>query len=285
MARTLAGEPPVAPDGPTTLENWEAGRVQEPKDEPTPHPGPVAALFAAPRALVGAIRSRIFSGLLLALPIALTFWIIYQLFAALQGVLLDPLALLFNRFVFRNQTIDGLPFWWVRVVSPLIAIGAVLVFLYFLGYLVRSRVAQVVDWVMLRLPIVTIVYKAVRNVVAALANQGHARRPQRVVLVPFPHPGSKALAYVTKSIRDADTQRTILCVCVLTGVLPPAGFTLFVPEEEVVDVDWTVNEMLQAILSGGITAPDLIRYHTGGPTRLIVPGRGAGEEPGSATTA
>lgn len=251
--------------------------MQEPNDA-SPHAGPMAALFAAPRALVGAIRSRIFSGLLLALPIAITFWIIYQLFATLQGVLLDPLALLVNRFVFRSQTIDGLPFWWVRVVSPLIAIAAVLVFLYFLGYLVRSRVAQVVDWMMLHVPIVTVVYKAVRNVVGSLANQRQSSRPQRVVLVPFPHAGSKALAYVTKTLRDADTQRTVLCVCVLTGVVPPAGFTLFVPEEEVVDVDWTVNEMLQAILSGGITAPGIIRYHAGGPTKLIVPGRAAGEE-------
>ena len=252
--------------------------MQEPKDDPTPHPGPMAALFAAPRALVGAIRSRIFSGLLLALPIAVTFWIIYQLFATLQGVVLDPLALLVNRFAFRGHPTDGLPFWWVRIVAPLIAIAAVLVFLYFLGYLVRSRVAQVVDWVMLHVPIVTVVYKAVRNVIGSLASQHQSSRPQRVVLVPFPHPGSKALAYVTRTLRDADTQRTVLCVCVLTGVVPPAGFTLFVPEEEVVDVDWTVNEMLQAILSGGITAPGIIRYHAGGPTKLIVPGRAAGEE-------
>ena len=248
------------------------------QEEPTaPKLGPAPNEFDAIRALGNAIRSRIFSGLVLALPIAITFWIIYQLFATLQGFVLDPIALLFDRFVFHSQSRDGLPFWWVRIVSPLIAISAVVIFLYFLGYFVRSRMALVVDWVMLRLPIVTILYKAVRNVFRSLEDQRQATRPQRVVLVPFPHPGMRALAYVTKTLRDADTQRTILGVCVLTGVVPPAGFTLFVPEDEVVDVDWTVNEMLQAILSGGITAPGVIRYHTGGPTKLIVPGR-VGEE-------
>ncbi len=49
----------------------------------------------------------------------------------------------------------------------------------------------------------------------------------------------------------------------LTGVFPPAGFTLYVPEDHVIDVDWTVNQALQAILSGGITTPSVIHYSTG----------------------
>lgn len=239
-----------------------------------PHPSGLDE-FAALRALGAAIRSRIFSGLLLALPIALTFWIIYQLFTTLQGLLLDPLAWVINRFLFGNRTFDDLPFWWRRIIAPLTAIGAVLAALYFLGYFVRSRIAHAVDWVMLHLPLVEVVYKALRSVMRSFEGQGKAAKPQRVVLIAFPHPGSKALGYVTKTLTDADTGRRILCVCVLTGVVPPAGFTLFVPEDDVVDLDWSVNVMLQAVLTGGITAPDRIRYETGGPTRLIVPGREA----------
>jgi uncharacterized membrane protein len=73
----------------------------------------------------------------------------------------------------------------------------------------------------------------------------------------------RALAFVTNELRDATTDRTILCVCVLTGVVPPAGFTLFVPEESVTDVDWTVNQTLQAILSGGISAPAAVHFFRG----------------------
>jgi uncharacterized membrane protein len=45
--------------------------------------------------------------------------------------------------------------------------------------------------------------------------------------------------------------------------MPPAGFTLFVPEESVTDIDWTTNQTLQAILSGGITAPAAIHFFEG----------------------
>ena len=61
-------------------------------------------------------------------------------------------------------------------------------------------------------------------------------------------------------------------MCVLTGVVPPTGFTLFVPEESVTDVDWTVNETIQVILSGGLTSPETIRYFTS-----TMDGEGVGE--------
>ncbi len=50
-------------------------------------PEPLTAQFPGSgffRATLGALKSRIVSGLILALPIALTFWIIYQLYLVLN---------------------------------------------------------------------------------------------------------------------------------------------------------------------------------------------------------
>lgn len=94
-----------------------------------------------------------------------------------------------------------------------------------------------------------------------------------MVLVEFPNPGMRSLAFVTNTLHDEATGQTILCVCVLTGVMPPAGFTLFVPEENVTDVAWSMNQTLQVILSGGITAPPTISYFPGaqGSIRATTP--------------
>ena len=73
---------------------------------------------------------------------------------------------------------------------------------------------------------------------------------------------------MTNSLRDVTTGRTILTVCVLTGLMPPAGFTLFVPEESVTNIAWSVNDTLQSILSGGITAPSTIHFFEGLPTPI-----------------
>jgi uncharacterized membrane protein len=221
------------------------------------HLNEVGALHA----LLKAIQNRILSGLILALPIVLTFWIVFWLYSTFKSIILDPIALLVQR-ILRAEGLRLDPLW-MSVVTPIISILLVLGSLYLLGLLVRSSLARAVDWVMSRVPVVTTIYKALSNVFASLGSQLQEHRFKRVVLVEFPHPGSKALAFVTNSLRDATTDRTILCVCVLTGVMPPAGFTLFVPEESVTDVDWTMNQSLQVILSGGITAPGSVHYTQG----------------------
>jgi uncharacterized membrane protein len=219
-----------------------------------PHLNEVGALHALARA----IRTRIVSGLVLALPIVLTFWILYWLYATLQGLVLNPMARLYV-YLFHQEPTS----WWDRAAAPMIAVVLVLSFLYILGLFVRSSLLRAVDWVLLRVPVVTPIYKALSNVAQSLGNQMQNQRAQRVVLVEFPHPGTRALAFVTNSLRDAKSDRPILCVCVLTGVMPPSGFTLFVPEEAVTELDWTVNQALQAILSGGITAPSAIQFFDG----------------------
>jgi uncharacterized membrane protein len=235
---------------------------------PTPPSNPSAPVpphlhlneVGALRALLTAVRTRIMSGLVLALPIVLTFWIVYWLYTTLTQAVLDPLALALGP-LFNSRWAQTL--WWKRVVNPLIAIVLVLSFLYFLGWVARSWVSRAIDNVLLHVPVVTTIYKALSNVFQSLANQYQSKRDQRVVLVKFPHPGSRALAFVTNTLLDASTGKTILSVCVLTGVFPPAGFTLFVPEESVTDLDWSVNQSLQVILSGGITSPATIRFFEG----------------------
>lgn len=230
---------------------------------PPSNNSPVQAPHAEDVSVFKSIRARMISGLLLALPIVITIWIVYWLYSTLQGIILNPLAYLIRATAVGQGARPELPSWWERLVAPLVAIGMVMIFLYFLGHLVHTRLARSVDWFMLRLPLVTYVYKAVRNVFYSLADQGQGQRFKRVVLIPFPHPGSRALAFVTHSLRDTETDRKILCVCVLTGVMPPAGFTLFIPEDDVIDLDWSVNQTLQTIVSGGITAPGAVRFTRG----------------------
>lgn len=213
------------------------------------------------RGLAGALKSRIVSGLILALPIALTFWIIYQLYLALNTALNYPAKVVSYLLGLRFGSDPDSA--WVQWVSPLIAMVLVLGLLYILGLFARSWVHRAIDWTLLHVPVVTTIYKAIRNVFQSLDNQMQGNSFKRVVLIPYPFEGSKVLGFVTKTLSDATTGQSIACVCVLTGVMPPAGITLFVPEETVIDVDWTVNQALQAIVSGGITIPSVIHYTQG----------------------
>ena len=243
-----------------------------------PDPGPAGHQFPGVgffRALVAALKSRIVSGLILALPIALTFWIIYQLYLVLNGALNYPARVV--RYLLGLRPGFDPDSAWLQWVSPLIAMGLALGLLYILGLFTRSWVHRAIDWILLHVPVVTTIYKAIRNVFQSLDNQLQGNSFKRVVLVPYPYEGSKVLGFVTKSLTDATTGRVIVCVCVLNGVMPPSGFTIFVPEESVTDVDWSVNQAIQAIVSGGMTIPSVIHYSQGidpPPTGPIVDAAG-----------
>ncbi len=240
------------------------------ESDPPSHSSERLNEVGALHALVKAIQARIVSGLILALPIVLTFWILYWLYTTLKHVVLDPIVWIVGA-LFKGRAAEWASSTSYQVLAPLVAIVLVLTILYFLGLFVRSRLYQLIDWVMLHVPVVTTIYRAIRKLVSSLDDQVRGNQFKRVVLVPFPHSGSRALAFVTNTLRDATTGKSILSVCVLTGVVPPAGFTLFVPEEEVTDIDWSVNDTLQAILSGGINAPSMLHYFGGLP-----PGAGVG---------
>lgn len=223
-------------------------------------PGSSPPLAEESRSLFGTIRARIFSGLFLALPILITGWIIYWLYSLFRGYVVDPFYVFVSDLRARDAFYAALPEWWDHFVAPVFAILLVLISLYVLGLFVRSRVYRLFNWMMLHVPVVTTIYQAVSGLFTALENQRKVAQFKRVVLVEFPQPGMRSLGLVTNSLKDARTGRTIVCVCVLTGVMPPSGFTLFVPEESVTDIPWTLNQALQAIVTGGITAPDSIGY-------------------------
>jgi uncharacterized membrane protein len=222
------------------------------------------------------VRNRLIGGLIFALPIAITFSIVYWLLLTLERFVLNPLAALTTRlqaYVRHYPALANLPDWWYDVASPLLAIFLAIVMLYFLGLALRSWVYRMVEWFFMHVPVVNTIYRAVRNVVVSLGGQlQNGAGFKRVVLVDFPHPGMRSLGLVTNSLRDVVTGRTILAVYIMTGIMPPAGFTFFVPEESVTNIAWNVNETLQAIISAGLTTPATIHYSEGLRTPLPASG-------------
>jgi uncharacterized membrane protein len=193
------------------------------------------------------------------------------LYSTLEKYVIDPLALLVLWKIRGSQPDVELPFWFETYVAPLLAILVAVLLLYGLGFLVNSRLRRVLDWVLLRLPVISLVYNGIRKVFDALSRQSGQQRPQRVVLVPFPHPGMRVVAFVTATCRDIETQKVILCVYVPTTPVPTSGYFLLVPEEEVTELNWNSEQALQAIISAGLTAPSEVGYFKTRPETAIKP--------------
>jgi uncharacterized membrane protein len=233
---------------------------QSEKDQPIPpESNPLSDASTTP-ARPKTVRTRIFEGLLMALPVALTIWIIYWLYTTLRNLVIDPIAALILWLVERDAELV-LPWWFEQIAAPLIALLSVIMLLFVLGIFFHSSLHRAIDVIMMRLPLVAKIYSAVRKVFSSLEAQRDEEKFKRVVLVQFPHPGMRVPAFVTSSCRDVSTGKKILCVYVPTTPVPTSGYMLLVPEEDVIEITWDLNETLQAIISGGISVPDTVEYY------------------------
>lgn len=209
------------------------------------------------------IRNRVIAGLFVVLPLFITYGVIKWLYDTLYSVALRPIAF-FLKYAWKLESEE--PSWVLDFMLSTAAFGLVLGVLFVAGMFFRSRLHRAVDWTMLNVPGVNTVYSAVSNVFNAISNSQETQNKfKRVVLVQFPHAGMKAPAFVTGECQDVQTGKTILAVYVPTTPVPTSGYMLMVPQEDVVELNWDLEETLQAIVSGGITIPKSVSYHADPP--------------------
>ena len=225
------------------------------KDEPDPQKNLQPSLFRL-------FRNRFIAGLFVVLPIFITYALLKWLYDLFYSAALEPIMYGLRRlWGLKAAEADLDSSWYLTLLLSLIALLLVITVIYIAGMFFRSRLHQFVNWVLLNVPGVKTVYSAVSKVFDAISNsQQDENKFKRVVLVPFPHQGMKAPAFVTSECTDVTTGRTILCVYVPTTPVPTSGYMLLIPQEEVVDLNWDLEETLQAIVSGGITVPKEVSY-------------------------
>jgi uncharacterized membrane protein len=137
---------------------------------------------------------------------------------------------------------------------------------FFASFLIdKILIATVEHWVS-RLPLVQTIYGATKRFLQTVSKppvQG-----QRVVLISFPSPEMKAVGLVTKVMTDADTGQQLAVVYVPTSPNPTSGYIEILPLAEVVMTDWTMEEAMSFVMTGGTNAPESVRFNN--PPHAVV---------------
>ena len=215
--------------------------------------------------MLAKIRRNIVAGILTFIPILVTVWVI----SFLVGLLVwlgSPIVRLFV----SPSLAQGFPAW----VQGTISVAIVLAALYVLGEIAAAvagrRLLAAFDYLMARIPIVQSIYGAARQLVASFENKPGSS--QRVVLIEFPSPDMKTIGLVTRIFTDADTGEEIAAVYVPTTPNPTSGYMELVTTSRLVMLDWTINEAMTFIMSGGAAAPAKLRYSRGVRVPAPTPG-------------
>lgn len=189
------------------------------------------------------VRTFIFRGLLAIVPLVLCYFVIRFLYLAVD----QKVANLIEKVVgFR---------------IPGLGIVLVLVILYLLGLAASNwagkQVFSLIERVMERIPVIKTIYHLGKQFGTALSlPEKHVFK--RAVLVEHFKPGVLSIAFVTGEVVDGKSGERLLRLFIPTAPNPTTGFLVLVASDKVRDLPWTVQEAMNAVISGGIIGPGTI---------------------------
>lgn len=205
-------------------------------------------------------RTYLLTGILTAIPLLVTV-LVFDFVLGLLSRFGTPWARTLARAV--GETFPEAARWLVHPwFQYALSVLVTLVGLYLLGW-VASRVlgrrfVNAFDALMARLPMIKTVYGATKKLVTTLNTRPEGA--QRVVLINFPSPEMKTVGFVTRVLRDRVSGGDLAAVYVPTTPNPTSGYIEILPVDRLTPTDWTVEEAMSFIVSGGSTGPDLVDY-------------------------
>ena len=199
---------------------------------------------------------RMTPGLLVIIPLLVTFLILRYLVAILEN-LLRPVATLLLRVPYLEQVPASTPLAW------LIAVSGVLAFLYVLGWIVTGERGQrsvkvALNTLLDRIPIVGKIYTVANQATEAISTPMSSQY-SRVVFLDWPREGVRAMGLVTGQFYVPSEDRIMLAIYIATVPNPTSGMLAIIPEDEVTETDISVEDAMKIIFSGGIVLPDMMR--------------------------
>jgi Uncharacterized conserved protein len=204
------------------------------------------------------LKRYLLTGLLTFIPLWVT-WLVFKFVlgmlagigAPLVSALLGALALVAPH---AAETLNTQ--WLIFIVALLITLLA----LYLLGWLANRVIGQrfinAFDGLLARIPVVQTIYGGTKKLMAVLQNKPSG--VQRVVLIEFPRRGMKVVGFVTRVMVEDGTGREMAAVFVPTTPNPTGGYLVVLPLDELTPTDWTMDQAMAFIISGGAVAPDTL---------------------------
>jgi len=188
------------------------------------------------------IRNKLVAGVLALIPVVVT----YYFLRAFIGF--------FDRIV--SPIIDPYLGFHIPGLGLIVSLSAIYVLgLFITNILGKSLLGFFEKWLNY-IPLVRTVYQTIKQITSAFSFTQTGF--ERVVFVEYPRKGAWTLGFVTGQSTGADGTEFIH-LFIPTTPNPTSGWALFVPEDDVIPSEMTVEQGLKALISGGALTPPMMK--------------------------
>ncbi len=190
------------------------------------------------------IQRNILLGLLILVPLWLTIYFAYIIFILLAQ--------------FTYPLISELPISGNKFVTYSISFLLSLVVIYLIGVLTNMWLGKAllnfINHTIKNIPVIGSFYSSL-NQLAETFNK-REKGEQKVVLINFPSSEMKTVGFIIRTMVDSNTKQILASVFVPTTPNPTSGYLEIVPIEKTTPLDWTFEEAMSFIISGGSSMPN-----------------------------
>lgn len=230
-------------------------------------------------------RARITQGVIVVLPIWLTFVIVKFVFELMRDAsqwALDAIVPRERLVLNIEQTVvvhlptawrkwmaesdadlaSGIEIWGMAIFSVFLTVFILYVVGLFAANIVGRRAIVSMEMLLDRVPLVKTIYRSTKQILATFASE-KSDNVQRVALVPLMGDRVYTVGFVTNVFRDTKTNEELCTVFVSSVPSPTTSYVLVVRRRDIIELEWTFEEALKMVISGGILMP--------GPFTLATP--------------
>ena len=202
--------------------------------------------------LFGGLRASFLTGLVVIAPVGLTIWLVWSVAGWIDGVVLPLIP-----YAFRPEHYIGINLRGVGVIFFFI-------FTIIIGWIAKGLIGRSLirfaESVVDRMPVVRSIYNGIKQISETVFAQGE-RSFEKACLIQYPRKGIWAIGFISTTARGeiaarAETGGKLISVFLPTTPNPTSGFLLFLPEEDVIELDMSLEDTAKLIISAGLVYPN-----------------------------
>lgn len=198
------------------------------------------------------LRSSFLTGIVVIAPVGLTIWLIWTLIGWVDGVVLPLVPQRFNPEQYIGINLRG------------VGVIIFLIFTIVVGWVAKGLIGRSLirfaESLVERMPVVRSIYSGVKQIAETIFAQTE-RNFEKACLIQYPRKGIWAIGFISTEARGeisnrAETMGSLVSVFVPTTPNPTSGFLLFFPEEDVIELDMTIEDAAKLVISAGLVYPN-----------------------------
>lgn len=193
------------------------------------------------------LKKYFLTGLLLVIPLYITFYVLKLLVFGMDGLLV---------YLPKELNPDTyLPFHIPGLGLLITVIGIFLIGVVATNFFGRKLI-QLGEWLLDKIPVLRGIYKAVKQILETFFSSEESFT--QVVMVEYPRLNVYSIGFVTGTATgefQVKTKKELINVFVPTTPNPTSGFFIAFPKEELVFLDMSVEDGFKLLMSAGMVAP------------------------------